>query len=78
MVEDSRDGQRVNVTNSLDGSWHPLFYPERIRGWLAKLDADPNGGLKLDERFFLEFEGERPHQVRLEGGDSSSDSYCFA
>jgi 56kDa selenium binding protein (SBP56) len=26
----------------------------------------------------LEFpEGERPHQVRLQGGDASSDSYCF-
>ena len=25
----------------------------------------------------LTFEGERPHQVRLEGGDSSSDSYCY-
>ena len=23
------------------------------------------------------FEGERPHQVRLDGGDASSNSYCF-
>jgi selenium-binding protein 1 len=26
---------------------------------------------------FIPFEGERPHQVRLEGGDASSDSYCY-
>ena len=25
-----------------------------------------------------EFDGMRPHQVQLEGGDASSDSYCFA
>jgi methanethiol oxidase len=23
------------------------------------------------------FRGRRPHQVRLQGGDASSDSYCF-
>ena len=28
--------------------------------------------------FFLEFDGMRPHQVHLEGGDASSDSYCFS
>ena len=25
----------------------------------------------------MPFSGERPHQVRLQGGDASSDSYCF-
>jgi selenium-binding protein 1 len=77
MVEVSRDGRRVYVTNSLYGSWDPVFYPEGIKGWMAKLDADPNGGLTVDPELFVEFEGERPHQVRLEGGDASSDSYCF-
>jgi selenium-binding protein 1 len=65
------------VTNSLYGSWDAQFYPEGIRGWLAKLNAGPNGGLEADPDFFLAFEGERPHQVRLEGGDASSDSFCF-
>jgi selenium-binding protein 1 len=78
MVEVSRDGRRIYVTNSLYAAWDAVFYPEEIRGWLAKIDADPNGGLRADPNFFLEFEGERPHQVRLEGGDSSSDSFCFA
>jgi len=77
MVEVSRDGQRIYVTNSLYASWDAIFYPDGINGWTAKLDAAPNGGLTVDPRFFVEFQGERPHQVRLEGGDSSSDSYCF-
>ena len=35
-------------------------------------------GMAFDERFFLEFDHMRPHQVRLEGGDASSDSFCYA
>jgi selenium-binding protein 1 len=42
---------------------------------MVKLDN--NGSFELDPRFFVEFDGERPHQIRLEGGDASSDSYCF-
>jgi len=78
MVEVSRDGRRVYVSNSLYASWDAQFYPEGIRGWVAKLDADPAGGLALDPAFFVTFEGERPHQIRLQGGDASSDSFCFS
>ena len=78
MVEVSRDGKRVYVTNSLYLAWDEQFYPEGIRGWLARIDADPNGGIAASPDFFLEFEdGMRPHQVRLQGGDASSDSYCY-
>ncbi|HEY7636056.1 MAG TPA: selenium-binding family protein [Gemmatimonadales bacterium] len=77
MVEVSRDGRRVYFTNSLYIPWDIQFYPEGVRGWMAKVDADPGGGMKVDSNFFLEFSGERPHQVRLQGGDASSDSYCF-
>jgi len=77
MVEVSRDGTRVYLTNSLYASWDAQFYPEGINGWAVKLDADPGGGLAVDPRFFVPFDGERPHQVRLQGGDASSDSYCF-
>jgi methanethiol oxidase len=77
MVELSRDGRRVYLTNSLYASWDAQFYPQGIEGWMAKLDATPGGGMRPDERFLLRFEGERPHQVRLDGGDASSDSYCF-
>jgi selenium-binding protein 1 len=45
---------------------------------MVKLDTKPEGGMALDPRFFLDMEaGMRPHQVRLEGGDASSDSFCF-
>jgi methanethiol oxidase len=44
----------------------------------VKLDADPDGGMAADPDFFVPFDGERPHQVRLEGGDASSDSYCYS
>jgi selenium-binding protein 1 len=78
MVELSLDGRRVYFSNSLYAAWDAQFYPEGIYGWVAKLDADPEGGLRVDPDFFIEFdEGERPHQIRLEGGDSSSDSYCY-
>jgi selenium-binding protein 1 len=78
MVEISRDGRRVYVTNSLYQSWDDQFYPDGIRGWMAKLDVGPNGGLTLDENFLLETAALRPHQVRLDGGDASSDSYCYS
>lgn len=77
MVEISRDGRRVYVTNSLYVAWDEQFYPEGIRGWAAKIDADPNGGMKIDPDFFVDFGAERPHQIRLQGGDASSDSYCY-
>ena len=45
---------------------------------MVKIDADTtSGGMTMDPRFFLEPEL-RPHQVRLQGGDASSDSFCFA
>ena len=79
MVELSRDGRRVYLTNSLYTPWDAQFYPAGIDGWMVKLDVDPQGGMELDERFFVEFEdGRLPHQVRLEGGDASSDSFCFS
>jgi selenium-binding protein 1 len=77
MVELSRDGRRVYLTNSLYASWDAQFYPEGIRGWITRLDADANGGLSVDRDFYVDFDGERPHQVHLSGGDASSDSYCF-
>ncbi len=77
MVEVSRDGRRVYVSNSLYKSWDEQFYPEGIRGWVAKIDASPEGGIAVDPEFLVEFKDERPHQIHLEGGDSSSDSYCY-
>ncbi len=78
MVEVSRDGRRVYLTNSLYSPWDEQFYPEGIRSWMVKLDTQPEGGLAFDGDFFLDFEaGMRAHQVRLQGGDASSDSFCY-
>lgn len=77
MVEVSRDGRRVYFTNSLYASWDKQFYPDGIQGWMAKIDASPQGGFALDRDFFVDFGDLRSHQVRLEGGDASSDFYCY-
>jgi selenium-binding protein 1 len=79
MVELSRDGRRVYLTNSLYSPWDDQFYPDGIDGWLALIDADPKGGMAFDRNFLVRMEdGLRPHQTRLQGGDASSDSFCFA
>jgi methanethiol oxidase len=78
MVEVSRDGRRVYLTNGLYRAWDGQFYPDGIDGWLVKCDAAPGGGLTLDPGFFVAAEpGYRTHQVRLSGGDSSSDTFCY-
>jgi methanethiol oxidase len=78
MVEVSRDGKRVYFTNSLYSPWDAQFYPDGIRGWMAKAEVGPDGRMELDPEFLVETEeGMRPHQVRLQGGDASSDSFCF-
>jgi methanethiol oxidase len=52
-----------------------------VGAWMAKLDANTDGGgMNLDPRFFPhgdDFRGLRVHQTRLQGGDASSDSYCY-
>ena len=79
MVELSRDGRRVYVTNALYSPWDAQFYPDGIRSWMVKLDTRSQGGMALDPRFFVPFEdGIRAHQVRLDGGDASSDSFCYS
>jgi methanethiol oxidase len=84
MVEVSRDGRRVYLTNSLYGAWDDQFYPDGelhpggVGAWQALLHT--SDGLRVDERFFPhgdDFRGLRVHQTKLQGGDASSDSYCF-
>jgi methanethiol oxidase len=76
MVEISRDGKRVYFTNGLYSPWDEQFYPDGVRGWVAKVDVN-GAGMTLDNRFFLKTDGMRTHQLRLEGGDASSDSFCY-
>jgi selenium-binding protein 1 len=81
MVEISRDGKRVYFTNSLYAAWDEIFYPDGVGAWIARIDADTDtGGLSAHTDFFPhdnDFRGLRVHQVRLQGGDASSDSYCY-
>lgn len=77
MVEISRDGRRVYFTNSLYSTVDDQFYPDKLTGWMVKADVKPEGGIELDPNFFIDFGQTRTHQVRLEGGDASTDSFCY-
>jgi selenium-binding protein 1 len=77
MVEVSRDGKRVYLTSALYASWDEQFYPDGVSSWLTKLNVRPEGGMAVDPEFLVDFGSRVPHQVRLEGGDASSDSYCY-
>ena len=44
---------RVYVTNSLYAAWDEQFYPEGLRGWFAKIEAIPQGGMRIDPKLFV-------------------------
>jgi selenium-binding protein 1 len=81
MLQLSLDGKRLYVTNSLYSSWDNQFYPKLgERGsYLLVADCDTEkGGLKLNEKFYLDFGKEpsgpvRAHEIRFPAGDSTSD-----
>lgn len=77
MVEISRDAKRVYFTNSLYGVVDDQFYPDRMTGWMAKVNVAAAGGISFDENFFVDFGETRSHQIRLEGGDASTDTFCY-
>ena len=63
---------RHGTRSSTPTAWAP--------GWRSSTRTLAAAGLSADERFFPhgdEFRGLRVHQTRLQGGDASSDSYCF-
>ena len=67
MVEVSRDGRRVYLTNSLYASWDEQFYPEGMAGWMTKWTSTPPAGSPSIPSFLVDFGSRRPHQVRLAG-----------
>ncbi|MGZ5772970.1 selenium-binding protein SBP56-related protein [Ramlibacter sp.] len=78
MTEISRDGDRVYFTNSLYSTWDAQFYPDGIPGVQVMCKAGASGGLELDPDFHVEFgAGYAAHQIRLQGGDCSTDSFCY-
>ena len=78
MVEISRDGKRVYWTNSLYSTWDNQFYPGQEGGQMVMAHVGEKGGMTLDKEFYVTFpRGYRAHQIRLEGGDCSTDSFCY-
>jgi methanethiol oxidase len=78
MIQNSLDGERVYVTNSLFSTWDNQFYPG-IRGWLTKLNRQSDGTYALDPDFFVDFheqaDGARPHEIHLPGGDCTTEIF---
>jgi selenium-binding protein 1 len=78
MTEISRDGKRVYFTNSLYSSWDKQFYPKGVRGVQVMCKVKPEGGITLDPDFYVDFGADYgAHQIRLQGGDCSTDSFCY-
>jgi selenium-binding protein 1 len=81
MLQLSLDGKRLYVTNSLFSTWDNQFYPDLASAgsYLLQVDCDTqNGGLKLNDRFYVDFGKEpggpaRAHEMRYPGGDCTSD-----
>lgn len=81
MIQLSLDGKRLYVTTSLFSAWDKQFYPEMCKkgSMMLQIDVDEvNGGMKLNEKFFVNFadEPEGPslaHEMRYPGGDCTSD-----
>jgi selenium-binding protein 1 len=81
MLQLSLDGKRLYVTSSLYTSWDDQFYPHIAQqgSFLLQLDCDTErGGLKVNDRFMVDFGREpdgpvRTHEVRFPGGDCTSD-----
>jgi selenium-binding protein 1 len=78
MTEISRDGKRVYFSNGLYSSWDRQFYPAGLAGVQVMCNVGADGGLALDHEFCVEFGADYgAHQIRLEGGDCSTDSFCY-
>ena len=81
MVEVSRDGQRVYVTQLAVRRVGRPVLPRRRRRVDGQARRPSPDGFALrrrgSSRTATSFRGLRLHQTRLQGGDASSDSYCF-
>jgi methanethiol oxidase len=81
MLQLSLDGRRLYVTTSLFSSWDNGFYPQMAEkgSSMMMVDCDlEKGGLKLNEKFYVDFGKEpngpaRAHEIRFPAGDSTSD-----
>ncbi|CAM2197446.1 methanethiol oxidase [Paraburkholderia kururiensis] len=56
----------------------PEWLPPMLKSFAAVPPLVTDIALSLDDRFLLEWpKSHRPRQIRLEGGNCSSDSYCY-
>ncbi len=79
MMQLSLDGRRLYVTNSLYSTWDNQFYPD-LRSWLLKVDIGEDGSMEVDRDFFVDFHDRpngpaRAHEVRLQGGDCTTEIF---
>lgn len=74
MLQLSMDGRRLYLTNSLYSTWDNQFYPG-MESWMLKVDCDPNGGMVLDERFYVDFGTARGHEIHLPSGDCTTEIF---
>lgn len=78
MVEVSRDGKRAYWTNSLYSTWDHQFCLDGVPAAQVMALAQPGEGVALAPDYWVDFpKGYRAHQVRLEGGYCSTDSFCY-
>ena len=73
MVEMSRDGKRVDWTNSLYSTWDNQFYPDGVPGAEVMAIASPTGGLELAKDYWVSFpDGYRAHQYPAPDGAATA------
>ena len=79
MVEISRDGKRVywTPTRSIRHGTSSSIPRTKAARWSWPMWAK-TAGWSWTPDFYIEFpKGYRSHQIRLEGGDCSTDSFCY-
>ena len=79
MLQLSLDGRRLYVTNSLYSTWDNQFYPG-LRSWLLRVNCHPDGGMEVDPRLLRRPARPpggpaRAHEVRLQGGDCTTEIF---
>jgi selenium-binding protein 1 len=74
MLQLSMDGRRLYTSNSLYSTWDNQFSPG-LESWLVKIDVNPEGGMSVDQDFFVDFSPARAHEIHLPYGDCSTEIF---
>ncbi len=75
MLNQSLDGKRLYMTNSLDSTWDNQFYPDFAKqgSYLMQFDCNLDGSLTVNENFSVDFAKEptppvRAHEIASRAG----------